>query len=127
MPCLIVVSHRFHQDDPSLRGMRVEGSLPVVGSSIPLGQEVTHFTRSQHFPCGPNDGVILLPVIGVQRRHAEIRHEGGTFVLVDLHSRNGVVLNGRRIDPFTPEPLRDGDEIEVTGFRFVFRSDSEPY
>jgi hypothetical protein len=22
--------------------------------------------------------------------------------------------------------LREGDEIEITGFRFVFRSDSEP-
>jgi hypothetical protein len=47
----------------------------------------------------------------VSRQHAEIRPRGGSWVLTDLGSTNGSVLNGRRID--SPEVLKPGDRIEI--------------
>jgi len=43
-------------------------------------------------------------------RHAEIRSEGGRYILVDMGSRNGTWLNGRRIKHAA---LRTDDEIEL--------------
>jgi hypothetical protein len=126
MPDLVVVSHPFPDDHAYPPRARVAGSLPALGSSIQLGHEVTHFTRDQHLPRGFGEVVILLPVIWVNRRHAVIRREGHRFVLEDLQSTNGVALNGCRLHPLTREPLRDGDEIEITGFRLVFRDGLEP-
>ncbi len=42
-------------------------------------------------------------------RHAEIRREGGQWVLVDVGSRNGTLVGGRRV---TRHALVSGDEIE---------------
>ena len=47
----------------------------------------------------------------VSRQHAEVRPRGGAWVLNDLGSTNGSVLNGRRIDG--PEVLKPGDRIEI--------------
>lgn len=53
------------------------------------------------------------------RRHAQIRREGGRYVLVDLGSKNGTLVNGAPIVGATP--LRDGDEIVIPPhFAFVF-------
>jgi ABC transport system ATP-binding/permease protein len=47
----------------------------------------------------------------VSRRHAEIRWEGNQFVLIDLRSFNGTLLNDQRIS--SPTPLSDGDRIQL--------------
>jgi serine/threonine protein kinase len=47
----------------------------------------------------------------ISRQHAAIRREGGTHLLVDLGSANGVCLNGVRIADATA--LNDGDRIEL--------------
>ena len=44
----------------------------------------------------------------VSRRHAELRNEGGGWVVADLGSTNGVKLNGHRVNE---HPLSPGDEI----------------
>lgn len=50
-------------------------------------------------------------VVGVSRRHARIvREPGGTLRLLDLGSRNGTYLNGRKVQAAV---LRSGDEIRV--------------
>jgi len=51
----------------------------------------------------------------VSTRHAEIRFEGGAWVVADLQSRNGTYVNGRRVAPGgapTP-PLKVGDTIRL--------------
>jgi len=52
------------------------------------------------------------------RRHAEIRWDGEASVLHDLGSANGTSLNGRRVRG--PQPLHDGDAIEIASAVFVF-------
>lgn len=47
----------------------------------------------------------------VSRNHARIRREGERYILEDLGSRNGTLLNGRRITDQTV--LADGDRIQV--------------
>lgn len=47
----------------------------------------------------------------VSTRHAEIRFEGGTWVVADLGSRNGTYLNGRRLS--AAAPVKVGDTIRL--------------
>jgi pSer/pThr/pTyr-binding forkhead associated (FHA) protein len=47
----------------------------------------------------------------VSRHHAEVRPRSGTWVLIDLGSTNGSILNGKRIEQ--PEVIHPGDEIEI--------------
>ncbi|MBV9312024.1 MAG: FHA domain-containing protein [Solirubrobacterales bacterium] len=54
---------------------------------------------------------VVLSDPNVSRQHAEVRPRGGSWVLTDLGSTNGTLLNGRRID--RPEVIKPGDEIEV--------------
>jgi pSer/pThr/pTyr-binding forkhead associated (FHA) protein len=50
--------------------------------------------------------------IEISRRHARIsRTSSGQYVIEDLGSTNGTLVNGRRIS--APEPLAVGDTIEV--------------
>jgi hypothetical protein len=61
---------------------------------------------------------VVLQDVNVSRRHAEVRPRGGGWVVSDLGSTNGVVLNGRRIDH--AEVLKAGDEIELGTTRLTF-------
>jgi pSer/pThr/pTyr-binding forkhead associated (FHA) protein len=47
----------------------------------------------------------------VSRRHARIMKEGATVVIEDLASINGTYVNGKRLDPYIPEPIQDGDTV----------------
>jgi ABC-type multidrug transport system ATPase subunit/pSer/pThr/pTyr-binding forkhead associated (FHA) protein len=57
------------------------------------------------------EGVIDAAAPMVSRRHAEIRWQDGQYVIVDLGSFNGTLLNGQRIAK--PEVLRHNDRIEL--------------
>lgn len=48
---------------------------------------------------------------GVSRRHAAIRAYKQGLALIDLGSTNGTLLNGNRLVPERPYPIRSGDEI----------------
>ena len=54
---------------------------------------------------------VVLEDPNISRQHAEIRPRGGAWVLTDLGSTNGSLINGRRIDH--PEAVKPGDEIEI--------------
>lgn len=63
------------------------------------------------------DSVITLEDPNVSRNHAEIRPQGGGFVLADVGSTNGTKINGVKI---SERVLQDGDEMTFgsTTFRF---------
>ena len=50
---------------------------------------------------------------GVSRRHACIFRRGNAVEVEDLGSINGTLLNGKRLAPYIPEPLKDGDQIQL--------------
>jgi len=59
----------------------------------------------------------------VSREHARLSEEEGRWVLVDLASRNGTFVNGRRV---TRAPLAPGDEIGLGRVRVRFTLPSPP-
>jgi pSer/pThr/pTyr-binding forkhead associated (FHA) protein len=50
---------------------------------------------------------------GVSRRHARIMKQSGMVVIEDMGSINGTYVNGRRLDPYLPESLKDGDVVHL--------------
>jgi pSer/pThr/pTyr-binding forkhead associated (FHA) protein len=60
----------------------------------------------------------------VSRSHAEVVVRNQQWYLVDLGSRNGTVVNGRKAQR---HPLRDGDIIGIGSARFAFVLESDPH
>jgi ABC-type multidrug transport system ATPase subunit len=83
---------------------------------LALSRETTRFGRDPE-----NDIPIDAAAAVVSRRHAEIRKEDGRFVISDLGSFNGTLINNRRITE--PTPLNDADRIQLGpgGPEFLFR------
>lgn len=70
---------------------------------------VTYQTVTQ-FPCSIGRGFtndIILPDPHISPRHAEIHHNGTSWMLHDLNSENGILLNGK--------PLQDGQSTLKSG------------
>jgi hypothetical protein len=85
--------------------------LNVGGRAEPLGSGGAVIGRSREA-----DVVIEDP--NVSRRHAEVRPSGGSWIVRDLGSTNGVKVNGRRIQG--PQSLKPGDTIELGTARVTF-------
>lgn len=65
------------------------------------------------------DNDIVIDDRWISRYHARIRREGDQYILEDLDSKNGTIVNGQRI--VGPVTLSDGDEIQLTPLRqFTF-------
>ena len=67
------------------RGNALHGEYELKGQTVRIG-------RSPQ-----NDIVLEDPGKGVSRQHAEIRAEGGHYMLVDLESQNGIWVGGSRV------------------------------
>lgn len=89
--------------------VREQVTLYVAGQAFRVSQKVTTLGRSR-------DCDIVVPDPNVSRVHAEVRHEGLEYVLVDLGSTNGVEVNGRRV---LRHSLRDGDRVSLGGAEVV--------
>jgi pSer/pThr/pTyr-binding forkhead associated (FHA) protein len=59
----------------------------------------------------------------VSRSHAEVRAEGGEYVL-HTSGATGTFLNGEPVS--TPRPLKDGDRVEVGTAELTFRQSKLP-
>jgi pSer/pThr/pTyr-binding forkhead associated (FHA) protein len=55
---------------------------------------------------------------GASRRHLRVSRAGDGYVVEDLGSRNGTLVNGARVQR---QSLTDGDQIRVGGTEIVFR------
>jgi Protein of unknown function (DUF3662)/FHA domain len=62
---------------------------------------------------------IALGDANVSRRHAELRSDGAHWVLTDLGSTNGSLVNGK---PVTERRLKDGDRLTFGSTDLVFRN-----
>jgi hypothetical protein len=83
---------------------------PNVGARFALEQEITLGRSST---CE-----VVLHDRRVSRRHAQIRPKDSGFEVVDLGSRNGISLNGKRVEKTAP--LASGDRLQVGSTYFVF-------
>jgi pSer/pThr/pTyr-binding forkhead associated (FHA) protein len=64
------------------------------------------------------DCEVVLDDPNVSRHHAEVRPSGGSWIVRDLGSTNGVKVNGRRIQG--PQSLKPGDVLEIGTSRVTF-------
>jgi hypothetical protein len=64
------------------------------------------------------DCEVVLDDPNVSRHHAEVRPSGGSWIVRDLGSTNGVKVNGRRIQG--PQSLKPGDVLELGTSRVTF-------
>jgi serine phosphatase RsbU (regulator of sigma subunit)/pSer/pThr/pTyr-binding forkhead associated (FHA) protein len=71
---------------------------------VPVDKDVVSIGRSKR-------NHLVLADQWLSRHHAEIRHEGGSFYIYDLDSRNGTLVNGVRIT--RKVPLQDGDVVTL--------------
>lgn len=60
---------------------------------------------------------IVLKESKVSRQHATIHYREGHFVIVDLKSANGIVINDKKVEEHY---LQDGDEVRIGSFKFQF-------
>lgn len=59
----------------------------------------------------------------VSRKHARLFAQGGTLVVEDLHSANGVLVNGQKVTE--PRPLQDGDLLRIGDYGVVLQHDTD--
>jgi FhaA, N-terminal domain/FHA domain len=62
---------------------------------------------------------IVLGDANVSRKHAELRSDGGNWIVTDLGSTNGTLVNGRTA---TQRQLNDGDRLTFGSTELVFRT-----
>ena len=67
---------------------------------------------------------VFLPDQWLSRQHAEIRLRNGDYVVADLESKNGTLLNGERVGE--ERRLRHGDVISLGEHHLTFSTQDEP-
>jgi len=77
---------------------------PLAGTVIPINQGKNIFGRVKGH---------ILPDEHVSRKHAQINAISGEYMLIDLGSSNGTVVNGQKITG--PVMLQHGDVIQLGG------------
>jgi len=84
-------------------GLRVGSLVLPDGRRVPLGEQPLVIGRNAD--CG-----IVVADARASRQHAEIRAQGNGFVVHDLDSMNGTLVNGTAV---REHPLTDGDEVRL--------------
>ena len=123
-----MVPEWYDDDRPTQRDALVTAAVPAVSSSpgrplltvlVGLNEgQVVALDRAETFIGRGRDAHVGVDDAGISRRHARIvRLVGPRYVIEDLHSANGVFVNGRKIEHVE---LVDGDRIQV-GARLVLR------
>jgi len=102
---------------------RGPGSGPVAGLVLLYAESWANLPaafpfRKERIVIGREPGVELeLEVPAVSRKHAEIGWANGAYHVRDLGSRNGVIVNGRRVQGAV---LDDCDELRIGDAIFMF-------
>lgn len=72
------------------------------------------------FLIGRSDDCHLRPKSeSISRRHCAIIRKDGKILLMDLKSRNGTIVNDKKLDPAKAKILKDGDHITVGKLQFI--------
>lgn len=92
-----------------------DGAFLIIdgGKHFPLDRPVINIGRRI-------DNQIILEDSHVSRTHAQLRVKQGRFVLFDLGSTAGTMVNGRRVKQHI---LRPGDVITIARIRLVYGED----
>lgn len=73
---------------------------------------------------------ITIPINKVSGHHAIFHKDGDDWFIVDNKSRNGVIINGERLEPNKPHKLESGVELffgRTVSLRFIAEKDMFDY
>jgi hypothetical protein len=90
---------------PGTALLHVQGKRMVLtGQSMTIGRS--------------RDCDVIVEDPNISRKHAAVQRSGSSWVIEDLGSTNGVLVNGRRVG--APQPLHPGDRIELGTSEIVY-------
>ena len=101
-------------------------SGPVPQNKLPpatlrIRNRVENVSSDAEFTIGKlPDNDLVVAELGVSKKHAKIRPEKTCYMLFDLASSNGTLVNGKRI---MKKPLHDEDKIRIGPETLVFKLD----
>jgi len=86
---------------------------PDKGRRYLINLEVLHLGAVAQDGGNHNEVVISDPLRSVSAFHCEVRQHEGRLYVLDCDSANGTFLNGRRIHPRQPVPLKKGARLRL--------------
>ena len=89
----------------SYREGKIDLAFPIQGPRVTIGREA--------------DNLIQLPHEKVSKHHAVILPAKDGWAIEDLHSTNGVLVNGKQVQRVE---LKDGDRVKIGPFEFYFEA-----
>jgi pSer/pThr/pTyr-binding forkhead associated (FHA) protein len=126
-----LVSSELNEHTQAIAARAVQGILGRMGDSEnegpyfrvlagpTEGERLTLAGASAEWALGrANDCEFPLPDAKVSRRHALVKKDWSGFTIEDLGSRNGVIVNDRKLSK--PRRLRDRDEIVIGPVKLLF-------
>ena len=101
------------------------GLIPARASLIEIltGQRVPITKLPFYIGSLPESSDMIPNAPGISRHHAELQEEAGQYVLIDVGSRNGTYVNGKRLMPGVKELIHAGDHIGFAGAEYRFHSE----
>ncbi len=102
------------------------GELDISLQVVPVtGVPFVHRPTTDTVVIGrSSDAEIAVPDRAMSRRHARLFYDGGGWMVEDLGSRNGTLLNGRRITE--PTPVGVGTNLRVGSTTISVGQSSDP-
>jgi adenylate cyclase len=98
------------------------GILPYLLLRTTTGKRYLPLVGRNHWTVGRGaENIFVIPDRWISRNHAMLQYtETGVFYLIDLGSRNGTFINGRRVN--VPVVLKSGDHVTFgqSELRFFF-------
>jgi len=93
----------------------------MAGDSWLTLSDGTEYELTGQLTIGRSDeNDLAIPSSAVSRTHAAVVVREGRWYVEDRGSYNGTFLNGTRVNPGTPLPLRHADRIEIGGQALLF-------
>jgi len=118
----LVLDGKNKSSEPKLPGNIKYSLVVIAGKSIGKEFSIGHWTVIIGRDASVSDFVIDDP--GASRSHACLEYEGKTFVIEDLESTNGLLLNEK---PANRAELNHGDKIAIgkTVLQFIVETSKE--
>ena len=114
-------SRAVASDTADRMGMSVPAQLVVLDQDGGPREKIS-ITRDPVVIGRLSNSDIVLADSNVSRRHAELRRDGSRWVLVDLGSTNGTLVNGKLA---REHELNDGDRITFGTSELLFKTSGE--
>jgi pSer/pThr/pTyr-binding forkhead associated (FHA) protein len=90
-----------------------------AGAKLDIAEDGREYRIGREKACD-----LILKHWSISRKHAMVRKSMGTVTLMDVGSKNGVLLNGNRLDAHESRKLTEGDLISIGNTDLKFRDPS---